>query len=90
MPWNVFPETYLNQKSVALPWLARGPDLASIEHVWDILVRYNHNVRPHLQMITALRLERVEVPQNDIRTIIGSTRHRSTACMRADGGHTSN
>ena len=33
-------------------------------------VTYNHNVRPRLQRITALGLELVAVPQNNIRTIL--------------------
>ena len=66
-----------------------------VEHIWDILrcmVRYNHDVRPRLQMITAWlwHLKWAAVPQNIIRTIIGSMRHRWTACMRVDRGHTSN
>ena len=62
-----------------LPWPARSPDLAPIKHVLDILgcnVMYNHDVRPCLQMITALHLEWAAVPPNDIRTIIGLMRGR--------------
>ena len=33
-------------------------------------MRYNYNVRPRLQMITALGLELAAVPQNNIRTIM--------------------
>ena len=92
---NICPETYTNQKIVTLQWEARSSDLAPIEHVWDILgrnVRFNHDVRPCFQMTTVLHLEWAEVPppQNDIRAIICSMRHRCTACMRANGGHTSN
>ena len=68
-----------NQNIVPLPWPAKSNDLAPIEHVLDIYgcnVRYNHDVRPRLQMITALHLEWAAVPQNDIRTIIGSMCHR--------------
>ena len=64
-----------------------------MEHVRDMLVRdvrYHRYVRPHPQMITALRRERVAIPENDIRTIIGPLRHRCTTCMRADGGQLSN
>ena len=83
----------LNQNIVTLPWPARSPDLVPIELVWDILacnVRYNHDVRPRVQIITALCLEWAAVHQNDIITIIGLMRHHSTACMRPDGGLTSN
>ena len=82
-----------NQNIVTLQWQARSPDLAPIEHVWDIsgrYVRYNYDVRSPLQMTTVLRLEWAEFPQNDIRVIIGSMRLRCTVCMRADGAHTSN
>ena len=82
-----------NQNIVTLPLPAISPDLAPIGHVLDIFgcnVRYNHDVRQRLQMITALRLEWTVVPKNGIRNIIGLMRHRCTACMRADGGHISN
>ena len=67
-----------NQNIVKLPWIARSVDLAPIEHVRDMLgldVRYHRDVRPRPQMITALRLERVAIPENNIRTIIGPLRH---------------
>ena len=54
-----------NQNIVTLPWIARSPDLAPIEHVWDKLgcnVRYHHDVRPRPQMITALRHEWAAIP----------------------------
>ena len=54
-----------NQNIVTLPWIARSPDLASTEHVWDMLecnVRYHHDVRPRPQMITALRRELAAIP----------------------------
>ena len=82
----------MNQNIDKLPWPARSPDLAPIEHVWDILgrnVRSRHDVRTRPQMIAALRREWAAIPQNEIRTTIGSMRRRCTACMRADGGHTS-
>ena len=82
-----------NQNIVTLLWPDRSPNPAPIEHVRDILdcnVRYNFDVRPCPQMITALRLEWAAVLQNDIRTIIGSMRHRCTACIQAKGGLTSN
>ena len=82
-----------NQNIVTLPWIARSVDLAPIEHVRDMLgrdVRYHGDVRPRPQMITALRRERVAIPENDFRAIIGPMRHRCTTCMRADGGHISN
>ena len=53
-------------------------------------VRYHYDVRPRPQMITALRRERVAIPENDIRTIIGPLRHRCTTYMAADGGRISN
>ena len=67
-----------NQNTVTLPWIARSPDLAPIEHVWDMLgcnVRYHHDVRSRPQMITALRREWAANPLKDIRTIIGLMRH---------------
>ena len=70
-----------NQIIVTLPWIARSVDLVPIEHAWDMLgrdVRYHHDVRPRPQMIYALRRERVAIPENDIRTIIGLMRHRCT------------
>ena len=47
----------LNVNIVLLPLMARSPDMALIEHVWDMFgcnARYN-DVRIHPQMITALR-----------------------------------
>ena len=82
-----------NQNIVTLPWIARSPDLAPIEHVRGMLgrdVRYHRDVRPRPQIITALHRERVATPENDIRTIIGPLRHRCTTCMGADGGRISN
>ena len=81
-----------NHNIVTLPWPLRSPDLASIEHVLDIVgrnVRCDYDVRTRPQMITTLRREWAAIPQNDIRTIIGLMGCQCTACMRAGGGHTS-
>ena len=43
---------------------------------------YNHNVRPRLQMITALRLEWAAVLQNNISIIICSICHRSLSVCK--------
>lgn len=84
---------FLNNHNIRnLPWPARSPDLSPIEHVWDLLgrnVRSHHHVRTRQQMIAALRQEWNAIPQNSIRTIIGSMRRRCMACIRANGGHTS-
>ena len=87
------------QNIVTLPWPARSPDLALIEHVLDILgrnVSCRHDVRtcPQmiaalLQMIAALRREFAAIPQNNIRTFIGLMRPWCTACILAEECHTS-
>ena len=41
-------------------------------------------------MITMLSREWPAISQNDIKTITGKMRRQYTACMQADGGHTSN
>ena len=81
-----------NQNIRNLPWPARSPDLSPIEHVWDILgrnVRSRHHVRTRQQMVAVLHQEWNAIPQNVIRDIISSMRRRCTACIRANGGHTS-
>ena len=64
-----------NQNIITLPWPARSLDLAPIERVWDILLRFvrsRNNVRTCPQKIDVLRPEWGGITQNDIRTIIGS------------------
>ena len=46
-------------------------------------VRNRYNVRKRTQIIAALRREGTAIPKNDIRSVIGSIRHRCTACMHA-------
>ena len=80
----------LPHKSEQLPWPARSPDLAPIEHVLDIVsrnARSHNNVRTNHQMIAKLRRHLGAIAQNDKRTIIGSMLRWCTACVRADGGH---
>ena len=50
-----------------MTWPATSPDLAPIEHVWDILrckVRNRHDARTRPQMIAALCCEWAAIPQN--------------------------
>ena len=54
-----------NSNIGTLPWIARSPDLAPIEHVWDMLgcnVRYHHDVRIRPQIFIALRREWAAIP----------------------------
>ena len=81
------------QNIVTPPRPDRSPVLAENEHVFDILgrnVRCCHDVRARPQMVAPLRREWAAIPQNDIRSIIGSMRRRCNARGRADGGHISN
>ena len=82
-----------NQNIVALSWPARSSDRVLIEHAWDILgrnVRCPHDGRTRPELIATLRCEWAAIPQDDIRNIVGLMCRRCTACMRADGGYTSN
>ena len=82
-----------NQNIVTLSWPAGSPDLAPIEHVWNILwrkVRSRNYVRTGPQMIAGLRCEWGAIAQSDISTINGLMFRWCTACMQADRDHSSN
>ena len=84
---------FLQQNQVnVMPWPAYSPDLAPIEHVWDILgrrVRDNHGRAPTLQILVQwLQMEWQAIPQATLRTLVRSMRRRCTECIRQRGGHT--
>ena len=75
-----------------LPWPALSPDLSPIEHLWDQLgrrVRERDNPPETLQGLRlALTEEWNNIPQANIRTLIGSMRRRCDAVVAAGGGYT--
>ena len=86
------PETFSPIRTLVHYGGQLSPDLAPIEHVWDILwhnIRSHNNVRTQHQITAALCREWIAIAQNDIQTIMFSMFHKCTACVRADRGHTS-
>ena len=75
-----------------LPWPALSPDLSPFEHLWDQLgrrVRERDNPPETLQGLRlALTEEWNNIPQANIRTLIGSMRRRCDAVVAAGGGYT--
>jgi transposase len=84
---------FLQQQHVTrMDWPAFSPDLNCIEHLWDVLgrsARANHPPVGNLnQLFQNLQQEWQAIPQNTIRRLILSMRHRCLACITARGGHT--
>ena len=85
--------TFLQARNVqVLPWPALSPDMAPIEHVWDILgqrvSRLAAQPQNLQQLQAALQAEWWNIPQRTIQNIINSMRSRCIECVRANGGHT--
>lgn len=79
-----------DQEINVMGWPAYSPDLNPIEHMWDILGRKvaqrNPSTRPEL--IRFLQEEWIAIPQQQVRSLVGSMRRRCTECLDAMGGHT--
>ena len=76
-----------------MDWPPYFPDFNPIEHLWDQLktaiARCRPSPRNKQELITAAQEEwDAAIPQSSIQTLINSMRHRCTACVDADGGHT--
>ena len=74
-----------------LPWPARSPDLAPIEHLWDLLgrrVRDNHPPPVNVQQLTQFLLQEWQaIPRDTLRALAYSMRNRCRECLVANGGH---
>ena len=73
-------------------WPARSPDLAPIEHLWDILgrrVRHNHPPPADVDdLFQFLQQEWMAIPQPMLQNHVNSMRSRIGECLAAQGGHT--
>lgn len=76
-----------------LSWPAFSPDMAPIEHLWDQLKSAISRRLPppatRRQLIEAATEEWDNIPQARIQALINSMRRRCSACVDANGGHTS-
>lgn len=84
---------FLEQHDVVrMAWPACSPDLNPIEHLWDVLgrrIRDNHPPPGTLaRLVEILQIEWAAIPQDTLRTLVGSMRRRCEACIQARGGHT--
>lgn len=84
---------FLLQNNVTrMDWPAYSPDMAPIEHAWDVLarrVRENHPPPQDLNQLSQwLTQEWQAMPQNLFQTLVTSMRRRCVACVAARGGHT--
>ena len=72
-----------------LDWPSRSPDLAPIEHLWDVLdrqVRSNHPPPANVnQLLQFLQQEWLAIPQQTLVALIESMRRRCTECLAAKG-----
>lgn len=81
-----------HQQIPNMDWPARSPDLAPIEHLWDVLgraIRDNHPPPVNVdQLFQFLQQEWQAIPQATLQTLVHSMRRRCVACLAANGGHT--
>ncbi|UYV78470.1 hypothetical protein LAZ67_16001593 [Cordylochernes scorpioides] len=69
-----------------LPWPPYSPDLSPIEHVWDIIGRRLYALpqpRSEDELWQMVEREWRAIPQDAIRTLIGSLPRRVAACIAA-------
>ena len=73
-------------------WPARSPDMAPIDHLWDILghhIHGNHLPAVNLaQLFQFLQREWNAIPQRKLVTLVQSMRRRCVECLGANGGFT--
>lgn len=86
-------DAYMQEVGIRrLDWPARSPDLNPIEHVWDLLKRRVRSVQPPPQNIRELKrvisTEWEHIPQDTIKSQVGSMPRRLHAVIAARGGHT--
>lgn len=85
---------YLEEVEVpVMAWPARSPDLNPIEHLWDELKKRvrGRNAAPTSlrELQTAIKEEWDRVPQDFVKKLISSMKHRMEAVIQARGGNTS-
>lgn len=77
--------------SSVLDWLARGPDLNPIEHLWDELKRRIRQREPALMNLAQLKIALVQewnnIPQSTIKNLIMSLSKRMVCVIKARGGN---
>jgi transposase len=83
---------YLQREDVtSVPWPAMSSDLNPIEHIWDMLGRRIHALKPPVQNIhqleAALHREWQQLSQQDIRRLTGGMRRTVEAVIQARGGY---
>ena len=86
-------QDYLNQNGIQrMDWPPMSPDLACIEHVWDILERaVNKRIDEHARLADLpriLRKEWVLIPHRTIKDLVHSMRRRVNECMAHNDGYT--
>jgi len=85
--------SYLREKNVtSITWPARSPDLAPIEHLWDIIQRHLTDNFPVPTSLHDLAQQLLHcwnsISQEDINNLIESFQNRMTECIERQGGHT--
>ena len=80
------------QQIVRMNWPARSPDLAPIEHLWDIFDAPGERQSPPPadvdQLFRFLQQEWMAIPQQMLQNHGNSMRSRIGECLSAQGGHT--
>ena len=89
---HVVRDFFQQQGIPRMDWPARSPDLAPIEHLWDVLGRRvadNHPPPADVAQLTQfLQQEWQAIPQETLRTLVHSMRQRCRECVAQNGGHT--
>ena len=75
-----------------MKWPARSPDMAPIEHLWNILGRRVHDNHPPAenlaQLFQFLQQEWNTIPHRNMVTLVQPMRRQCVECFGANGGFT--
>ena len=81
-----------HQNVQRMHWPSKSPDMAPIEHLWDVLghrVRDNHPPPANVAQLSQFLLHEWEmIPQVTLQTLVQSMRQRYLECLASNGGHT--